>query len=121
MVLLAGLLAVWRPWSDVPELVEPQDEPRSTAQQAALSAAQILSPRLPLAPARERPSVWVMPFAAEPGSESATHLGAGIAESVIEQLSRVSGLAVLGRDTAFHSARAQAAGSVAPAAWARAE
>lgn len=77
------------------------DEPLTAAQQAAIAASQILSQRLPAAPARERPVLLVLPFEAAGDGAELTAIGTGIASSLIQQLSRQAGLSVIGTDTSL--------------------
>lgn len=101
MVVCAGILAVWRPWSEPPELEPGTEVSHSPAQQAAIAASQILSQRLPLAPARERPTLLVNPLRPPRSDTELAHLGDALAAELIAQLSRVPGLTTLGSDTTF--------------------
>ena len=101
LVITAGVLAVWRPWSDLPEGLAPAEAPLTAAQQAAIAASQILSQRLPVAPMRERPTLMIRPFRATGGDAKLTYLGAGIASDLIQLLSRQAGIGVIGTDTSL--------------------
>lgn len=101
LVLAAGVLAVWRPWSDVPEPVAASEEQQSPGQRAAMAVSQILSQRLPLSPARERPSLLVTPLQPQRSASDLDYLAEGITANLIAKLSALPGLNVVGTDTTF--------------------
>ena len=80
VLLIAGTLAFWRPW-----------EPR-------IEAASIANMALPLP---EKPSIAVLPFLNMSGDPQQEYFADGITDDLITELSKVSGLFVIARNSTF--------------------
>jgi TolB-like protein len=68
---------------------------------SAVELKAALEECLAFRPARERPSVAVLPFANMTGSKEDDYLCEGLAEEVIDALTRIPGLRVIARTSAF--------------------
>ena len=80
LLIAAGAVALWRPW-------EPKIEPASIARMA-----------LPLP---DKPSIAVLPFLNMSGDPQQEYLAEGITDDLITDLSKVSGLFVIARNSTF--------------------
>jgi adenylate cyclase len=80
LLIAAGAVAVWRPW-------QPKIEPASIAHMA-----------LPLP---DEPSIAVLPFVNMSGDPQQEYLAEGITDDLITELSKISGLFVIARNSTF--------------------
>ena len=80
LLITAGAVALWRPW-------EPKIEPASIARMA-----------LPLP---DKPSIAVLPFLNMSGDPQQEYLAEGITDDLITDLSKISGLFVIARNSTF--------------------
>jgi hypothetical protein len=80
LLIAAGAVALWRPW-------EPKVEPASIARMA-----------LPLP---DEPSIAVLPFLNMSGDPQQEYFADGITDDLITDLSKVSGLFVIARNSTF--------------------
>ena len=101
MIIGAGILAVWRPWATPPELLVSTNTDLTPAQQAAAAAGQILSPRLPRAPASDRALLMVLPFRDSSPQADQGYVAEGLTDDLITALGRTTGLGLIGRHTSF--------------------
>jgi len=69
--------------------------------EVALDAAPETSPASPAAVAQDKPSIAVLPFNNMSGDPEQDYFSEGITEDIITDLSKVSGLFVVGRHTSF--------------------
>src|SRR5512141_1569643 len=65
------------------------------------NAAQIARPQTPVEGAREAPSIAVLPFTNMSGDPEQEYFSDGISEDIITDLSKVSGLIVIARNSSF--------------------
>jgi adenylate cyclase len=80
LLIAAGAVALWRPW-------EPKIEPASISRMA-----------LPLP---DKPSIAVLPFLNMSGDPQQEYLAEGITDDLITDLSKISGLFVIARNSTF--------------------
>jgi adenylate cyclase len=82
-----------------PELPEKLRRPKST--ESALQSPTLTRPAQKTEPARERFAICVLPFANMSGDAEQEYFSDGISEDIITDLSKVSALHVVSRNTAF--------------------